>query len=217
MKKAVIFDLDGTLLDTSKDICRILNFSLRHFALPELSLEKTVEYVGNGAKKLVERALPQGNEGMTEEVYRFYAKHFAECDNSLTRLYEGEDAFLKRLKSDGVKTAIVTNKPQAATDGVYAKLLSAYNFDCVVGQTDEFPLKPDAASTLEIIKILGVDKKDCLFVGDGETDILTAKNAGIDCISVLWGFRTKTQLAAAGAKYFAADYEEIAEFVFNAI
>lgn len=216
MYKLIIFDLDGTLLNTSYDIQRVLNDALSAFGYPQLSLQKTLEYVGNGAKKLIERAVPEGsNNALFDKIYNHYANSFAQCDNSLTCLYDGEEHFLNRLKAENIKTAIVTNKPQNATESVYAKLLSRFNFDCVLGQSPDMPLKPDAYSTLKIIEELKVDKCDCLFVGDGETDVQTAANAGVDCVSVLWGYRTKAQLEAAGAKRFAQSYSRLEDLVFN--
>jgi phosphoglycolate phosphatase len=213
MYKAIIFDLDGTLLNTSRDICKVLNNSLSAFSLPNISLEKTIEYVGNGAKKLVERAVPEQNKEIVNEVYKHYSAHFAVCDNNLTTLYEGEEEVLKTLKRKGCKLAIITNKPQKATDGVYLKHLSEFNFDLVLGQSETFPLKPEADSTLYAIKKMGVNKSDCLFVGDGETDVLTAKNAGVDCLSVLWGYRDYNTLKKAGAAHFAKSYTELLNFV----
>jgi phosphoglycolate phosphatase len=215
MYKVIIFDLDGTLLNTSKDIQAVLNDSLSHFGLPQISLEKTVEYVGNGAKVLVERAMPADRMELFDDVYSYYRVHFAACDNLLTCLYPDEEQVLNQLKGRGVKFAIVTNKPQNATDGVYSKHLSNFDFDCVLGQTDKFPLKPSPLSTQYIIKSLGVLPEDCLFVGDGETDVQTARAAGIDCLSVLWGYRSREQLEKAGATNFAESYKQLLKFVLN--
>ncbi|MGN1061175.1 MAG: HAD family hydrolase [Candidatus Coproplasma sp.] len=215
MYKTVIFDLDGTLLDTSKDIHRVLNDTLAHFSLPQISLEKTVEYVGNGAKLLIERAIPQSAKGSFQEIYSHYAAHFAACDNSLTRLYEGEEEVLFNLKKVGVKLALVTNKPQEATVGVYNKHLKKFGFDFVAGNTQKFPLKPDPALTLYAAQSTGAKAEECLFVGDGETDVQTAINAKMDGLSVLWGFRTKFQLEEAGAKNFVESYKELEKFVLS--
>lgn len=212
MYKAVIFDLDGTLLNTSKDICKVLNTTLSHFSLPNISLEQTIRFVGNGAKKLVERAVPQGFAD-TQKVYEYYSKLFANCDNNLTTLYDGADEALREFKASGIKLALITNKPQDATEGVYNKHLSKYCFDLVLGKSDRFELKPNPSSTLFAAQYLGVNIKDCLFVGDGETDVITAKNAGCDGVAVLWGFRTKEQLSLAGANIFAENYKQLIALV----
>ncbi len=214
MYKAVIFDLDGTLLDTSRDICKVLNHTLQTFGCPPVTLERCKEIVGDGAKKLVERALPE-NFGPVGEAYDYYRAKFAACDNALTRLYDGEEDFLRGIKARAVKTAILTNKPDDATQKVYSSFLCQFGFNIVLGNTARFALKPDPAAVNYIAEELGVEKADCLFVGDGETDIATARNAGIDCASVLWGFRTRERLAAAGGKLFVANFTQLFSVVSN--
>lgn len=212
MIKAVIFDLDGTLLDTSRDIQKVLNGSLEKFLLPSLSLEKTLEFVGDGAKKLIERAV--GNRlDLIDDVYADYIVNFVICDNNLTELFDYEDEILNNFKEADIKLAIVSNKPQGAVDRVYAKFLSKYNFCEVLGQTEYYPLKPDPASTLAVLYKLGVEKEDCLYVGDGDADVITAKAAGLRCISALWGFRSRKQLEAVGATEFALNFKELGKIV----
>lgn len=216
MIKTVIFDLDGTLLDTSRDICKVLNDALAHYSLPAISLEKTVEYVGNGARLLVQRAIPAYAQPSLNRIFAYYAEHFAACDNELTIPYDGEDEALRKIKAKGIKLAIVTNKPQDATDGVYKKHLAKYGFDAVAGNTKEYPLKPDPALTLSVAERTGAKPCECLFVGDSETDVATARNAGMKCVSALWGFRTEEQLKKAGAERFAKSYRELTEIILSA-
>ena len=213
MYKAIIFDLDGTLLDTSKEICEILNKTFKKFSLPEISVERTIELVGSGARKLIESAVGEGDKNLIEKAYLEFSKNYAKCDNNLTCLYPEEAEVLQNFKNAGIKLAILTNKPQGATERVFAKFLANFGFCIVLGQTEYRPLKPNPASVLEILESFGVDKKDCLFVGDGEADIATAKNAGIDCACVLWGFRSKNQLEKAGGKIFVSSYFELEKFV----
>lgn len=210
MKKLIIFDLDGTLLNTGLDIQSTLNKTLQHFSLPTLTLEKTLEYVGDGAKHLVERAI--GNSLRFNEIYEFYRTAFAKTDNELTTLYEGEDRALKNFMNAGIKLCILTNKPQDATDNVVKKFLNAYDFYKVIGYGD-FPLKPDSTACEFIMNECGIEKSDALFVGDGETDVLTARNAGIDCVSALWGYRTKSQLEQFGATLFAENFATLEKIV----
>ncbi len=208
MLKAVIFDLDGTLLDTSADIHRVLNDALARFSLPQVTLERTVEMVGDGAYKLIERAVPAQSAALTRAVYEYYVPVFAACDNSLTRLYDGEDAALRLLKSCGVKLAVLTNKPQKAAEKVCADKLGEYGFDIILGQTDRFPLKPDPSAALCIAASLGVQPEECAFCGDGETDVRTAANAGMFGVAALWGYRKRECLESAGAKVFAKDFTQ---------
>lgn len=212
MIKAIIFDLDGTLLDTSHDIHEVINASLKKFNLQQISYENTLKFVGNGAKKLVERAVG-ARADMLQKVYSDYAERFANCENQLTSLYPEEAETLKKFKTAGIKLAIVSNKPQRATERVYGKFLANFGFNIVLGQTEHYPLKPNPASTNHILSQLGVTCEECLFVGDGETDVETAKAANIKCISVLWGFRTKEQLKKAGAENFADKFSDIESYV----
>lgn len=212
MIKAVIFDLDGTLLDTSHDIHEVINASLKKFDLLQISYNNTLKFVGNGAKKLCERAVGERTD-MLQKVYSDYAERFANCDNERTCLYPEEAETLKKFKEAGILLAIVSNKPQRATERVYAKFLSNFDFDIVLGQTEYYPLKPNPASTCAILDKLGVSAEECVFVGDGETDVETAKAANVKCVSVLWGFRTREQLKAAGAENFAEKFSDLESFV----
>lgn len=212
MIKAVIFDLDGTLLNTLGDIYCVLNESLEKFNLPKITFEQAGEFIGNGAKKLVERAVGNRTD-MAQKVYEYYAEKFAECKNERTKLYEGEERALRALTSAGVKLAIITNKPQNATNAVFAKYLAKFGFSEVLGQTEYYPLKPNPASAFAVIEKLSVNKDDCVFVGDGETDVATAEAAGVECISVLWGYRTREQLESAGAKLFAKNFKELTQMI----
>ena len=212
MIKAVIFDLDGTLLDTLPDIHDVLNHSLEKFLLPQIGIESTKKFVGNGAKKLVERAVGERAE-LLEIVYKNYSEEFANCFNNLTKMYPYEVETLEKLKAAGVALSILTNKPQRATERVYSKFLEKYGFSIVLGQTEYYPLKPDPTSTFAILEKLKVKKEECIFVGDGDTDIQTAKAAGIKCVSALWGYRTREELFAAGATDFAEDFTELEKYI----
>ena len=207
MVKAIIFDLDGTLLNTAPDILRVLNCSLEKFSLPKVDLGSLYMMVGDGAHKLIDRAVPSDRQQLVEDVYRDYIPAFAACDNANTVLYPGEGEVLTRLKTAGVKLCVLSNKPQAAAENVCADKLGGYGFDIVLGQ-GSFPLKPDPAGAEYIMRSLGVKREECVFTGDGETDVRTARNAGMPCISVLWGFRSRDALERAGATVFAENYTQ---------
>ncbi len=215
MYKLIIFDLDGTLLNTSLTIQSVINESLKKFSLPPLTIEQTKEFVGNGARKLVERAVGKADGELVEKVYCDYSERFANCSGKLSFLYEGAAEALQNFKGCGISLAIVTNKPKAATMRVYDEFLAKFGFGEVLCQTKNTPLKPNPASTLKIISDSGVKPEECLFVGDGETDVQTAANAGIKCVSVLWGFRSKEKLKGAGAKIFVNSFKELEAFVLD--
>lgn len=214
MVKAILFDLDGTLLNTSVDICNTLNESLSLFGLPRVSLENTIKFIGNGAKQLIVRAVGE-KTNYIERVFSDYVVRFAACGNASTTLYEGEKQFLLAAKRAGIKLAVITNKPQNATDVVCKQFLSEFGFDFIIGMSDRFALKPNPESTLYVMTQLGVNKEEYIFVGDGETDVLTAKNAGITGVSALWGYRDRKTLENNGAVNFANNYDELYKFVFN--
>ncbi len=214
MVKAIIFDLDGTLVNTSRDIQATLNCSLNQYGLRELSLGSIIKFVGDGAEKLVERAVGDRTD-LVQKVYKDFSVRYANCSNELSALYPFEEETLNKLKKSGVKLALLTNKPQAATNRVYDKFLAKFGFCIVLGQTEYYPLKPNPASTMAILQRLDATADECVFVGDGEADIKCARAAGLKCISALWGFRTREELLDAGAEIFAEDYKELYKILNN--
>ena len=128
MIKAIIFDLDGTLLNTIDDIHFVLNESLNQFGLPAVTLSQTKCFVGNGARRLIEQAVGNRPSETVEKVYKYYSKKFTACGNNRSKLYSQEEETLLKLKSEGIKLAIITNKPQRATERVYAKFLAKFGF-----------------------------------------------------------------------------------------
>lgn len=215
MYKLVLFDLDGTILDTVPDIQFVLNLTLKYFGLPEVSESEVKAFVGDGAYMLVRRACGNLDEEEVKKVHACYAEKFAECDNSRSAFFDGEDGLLIRLKESGVKVGIITNKPHKATLNVYDKFFKKYDFFFVQGQCEGAALKPDPSTVFKAIKLSGVKKSECLFVGDGETDIRVAKNAGVDCASVLWGYRSRAQLEDAGAEIFVENFDELGQIIFE--
>ncbi len=210
MKKAVIFDLDGTILDTLPDLNACMNEALERFGCPPITAEQTRAYVGHGGLQFAACALPEEKRGMAEYFYKeVYCPIHFRCKNERTKLFPQERECLAALKGAGMKIAVVTNKSQPAADALNATLLKEFSFDAVFGNRDGVPVKPDPASTLLTLKELGVSPRDAVFVGDGDTDVQTAKNAGMDCVSVLWGYRTKEQLLCAGAQRFVSSFSEL--------
>ena len=211
--QAVFFDLDGTLLDTLPDIAHSLNEALAAFHYPACALDDVRTFVGDGAKKLVSRAMPQGAENL-DEVYGAFHQIYGASTHSRTVPYAGMEELLKDLKARGVKLAVVTNKPQGAATTSIEKFYPAL-FDYVGGDSGMFPCKPDPSLTRYVALSLRVPLKECVFVGDGEADVLTAKNAGIRSVSALWGYRTREKLLQAGATQFAESPAALAKILAN--
>ena len=202
---AVFFDLDGTLLDTVPDIRDALCRALADCGLPAVSDEETVSYVGNGARKLVERAAPRGD---TEKILSLFAKYYNSSESAHTLPYAGIREMLARLKARGAKLAVITNKLQPSAEKLMERFFPGV-FDFVGGDDGSFPCKPDPSLSRYAALTMRVPIGESVFVGDGETDVATALNAGMVPVSVLWGYRKREVLEAAGAKLFARDADEL--------
>ncbi len=213
MKKLVIFDLDGTLTDTSVDIMDNLNLTLEKFGFPTITLKETVEFVGNGARKLVERALKGKKPENFEEILAYYNKSYNFCGSPKTYAYDGVTDLLKTLEKSGYMLVILSNKPQDGANEVVKKFFGDVNFSLVFGQREGVKPKPDGQAVKIILDTLGVLKEETLFVGDSDVDIKTAINAEVDNVAVLWGYRDKDVLINAGAKNFATVPDDIILFL----
>lgn len=209
--KGILFDLDGTLLDTIPDIQACCNDVLAAFGLPSISREQAQRFVGNGAKKLVERMLFD-RQDLFDAVYARYLACFPSYTDR-TALFPEERETLLALKAKGVRLGIITNKPQAAAQRVCQTYLKEFCFDVVQGQIPNYGVKPDPALSELVIRNMGLSKQDCLFVGDGETDLATARALGIPCISVLWGYRSESELRQAGADCLISHFSQLLQFV----
>lgn len=212
MIKACIFDLDGTLCDTLTTISYFGNEALKHFGLPEIETEKYKYMIGNGYKNLIRNMLNYLDvytEELFSEVAPYYFSIYDENPLHLTAPYKGILEMLKVLSDNNIKTAVLSNKPDNATKNVAKEILSDIEFSHVQGFIEGVPLKPQPDSLLNIIKVLGVEKEECLYLGDTATDIETGKNAGVKTVGVLWGFRTEQELKEAGADIIVANPEEI--------
>lgn len=215
MIKAVIFDLDGTILDTLPDLNACMNAALADYGYPLITREQTMAFVGHGGKNFALAALPDDKKNTVDEFYAHYCDIHVHCKNENTREFAGEEDCLFALKSAGLKLAVVTNKSQAAADVLGDTLLKKYAFDAIAGNRAGVPVKPDPALTLQILQELGVSPADAVFVGDGDTDVQTAQNAGMRSVSVLWGYRSREQLLAAGAERFAESFSELKDILLS--
>ncbi len=210
MYRAVIFDLDGTLLNTLDDLAASTNAALRQFGYPERTVEEVRRFVGNGVRLLMVRALPQGEETPRfEEILAYFRQHYAAHCREATAPYPGIPALLARLRERGVRVAVVSNKFDAAVKD----LCHAYfggEVEVAVGESPAVAKKPAPDAVLAAMRELGVSPADAVYVGDSEVDVETARRAGLPCISVLWGFRDRAELVAHGATHFAPDTAALA-------
>ena len=208
-KQLVIFDLDGTLLDTLDDLADAVNWALKQEQLPRRTREEVRAFVGNGIRNLIERAVPAGTEvAQTDRVFAgFKARYAGHCADK-TRPYPGILELLARLRAEGIRTAVVSNKTDFAVQTLCRDYFPGL-VDCAVGERAGIPKKPAPDSVQEVLRALKISREQAVYVGDSEVDVVTARNAGMDGILVLWGFRDRQTLERAGAKTFAATAEEL--------
>ncbi len=214
MIKAVLFDLDGTLVNTLDDLADSTNYALSLHGFPTHETEKYKYFIGNGMQNLIESTLPENsrNDEIRQKVFEtffgYYKVHF--LDKS--KAYDGITEMLDVLKAEGYKLAVVSNKAQVMTDEVVLKIFGD-TFDVVCGKREGYAPKPDPTLTLEIIKQLGVKPEECVFIGDSGSDAVTAINTGTTGIGALWGFRTEEELRLGGDRYIAGHPSEIPNII----
>lgn len=207
--KTYIFDLDGTLLDTLNDLHASCNYALRTHGMPERSLEEVRQFVGNGVKKLMERAIPDGLENpLFEETLQTFRHHYLLHNLDTTLPYPGIMEMLQQLKTQGKRIAVVSNKFYAATQDL-CKHFFGDTIQVAIGEREDIKKKPAPDTVLEALRQLQVTRQDAVYVGDSEVDVETARNSGIPCISVLWGFRSKSFLLSHGATTFIETPNEL--------
>lgn len=207
--KTYIFDLDGTLLSTLADLAASTNYALRTHHMPERSLDDVRRFVGNGVKKLMERAIPDGlNNPLFEETFATFRQHYMQHNLDTTQPYPGIMQLLEQFKAEGKNIAVVSNKFYAAT----RELCRHFFGDLVpvaIGEREDIRKKPAPDTVIEALRELGVDKEGAVYIGDSDVDIMTAKNSGMPCVSVLWGFRDKEFLLEHGATTLISQPEDM--------
>lgn len=211
--EAVVFDLDGTLLDTLEDLRSSVNHALRLHGFPERTYEEIRTFVGNGVRNLMLKAVPGGEaDPAFEEVFADFRSHYAVHWRELTAPYAGVMPLVEELRRRGVKLAVVSNKSDAEVKNLCAEFFGEA-MACVRGEVPGVPRKPEPDSVLLALKALGVPRSEALYVGDSEVDVRTARNAGLDCVAVTWGFRTREELEEAGADTFIDTPAELLEMI----
>ena len=209
MKSMVIFDLDGTLLNTISDLGNACNYALEKMGYPAHPLQAYNYMVGNGVRKLLERAEPDADEDTIEKLLAYFREHYdAHCTDT-TLPYPGIPELLADLTERGVKVAVATNKYQSAAERIIAHFFPDIKFAAVLGQTDDRPIKPDPSIVFAILNIAPTPKADVMFVGDSAVDIETARRACVDSVGVSWGFRPASELRRAFADHIVSRAEEV--------
>ncbi len=209
----VIFDLDGTLLSTLSDIRASLNHTLALYGLRLQTEAEVRAHVGNGSGRLVELSIPGGREHPRYgDILRDYNAWYTAHCRIETRPYDGVPELVDHLLSAGRRCAIVSNKPDAAVKSLAAELFPG-RMDVAVGDSPEMRRKPAPDTVRKALELLGAEERDAVYVGDSEVDVATAGNAGLACISVTWGFRTREQLLAAGARTLADTPEQVLSLI----
>jgi len=211
--KLIIFDLDGTLLDTILDLTSSVNYAMRELHLPERSKEEVLSFVGNGNRMLMARCLEKdpGDEETDRALklfHAYYHRHYADE----TTAYPGISELLRHLKAGGYRLAVVSNKADYAVQDLCRKYFEG-TFDFVLGDKDGIPRKPAPEPIQLVLESLGMERSDAVYIGDSEVDIQTAANALLPCISVSWGFRSKELLEAAGAQTIISRPEELSSCI----
>ena len=207
--KTIIWDLDGTLLDTLDDLMDSVNAALAEYNLPLRTRQEIRSFVGNGVLRLLELSVPDGKQHpQFEEIFAFFNKHYAKNAQNKTRPYTGIETVLKALKNKGYKMAIATNKVDYAAQEL-TELYFKDTIDVTIGDSEKIRRKPYPDKVFEAIRMLNAEKESSVYIGDSDVDLETAKNAEIDCICVSWGFRDKEDLVAKGAKVIADTMEEL--------
>lgn len=216
MIKLVIFDLDGTLINSVYDLADAVNGSLIELGYPVHEVDKYYYFVGNGTVKLSERALPEEHRN-SEEVMRLhalFAEKYEKCCLNKTRPYNGINKVVSELKNVlDIKCAVASNKTDSFAKHIVNNLFQDNKFDAVIGKRDGVAAKPDPQIIYDIINIFNFDKSEVIFIGDSDVDVITAHNGNIPCIGCEWGFRGKAELEKAGADYLAENPYDILKII----
>lgn len=208
----ILFDMDGTILDTLEDLADSINYALRTNGFKEHTIQEVRSYVGNGLKMLAQRALPEGvSKEIINKVYNEQGLYYKNHCMDKTKPYEGVVSLLRQLKKQGNRLVVVSNKADYAVKFLCSKYFENI-FDLCIGEREGFRKKPYPDSVFEVLKAYHLNKDQVLYVGDSEVDIQTAENAGIDCVLVSWGFRDEEVLRKYGANTIVHSVEELLEY-----
>lgn len=213
MYKLAVFDMDGTILDTLEDLKDSVNYALSECGYPQRTYDEVRRFVGNGIRKLIERAVPEGvSVSDIDRVHEVFTGHYKVHCADKTKAYDGIKPLLEQLRANGVKTAVVSNKADYGVQELCKEYFDGL-FDYAVGEREGIRRKPAPDSVNEALRVLGIPKNEAVYIGDSDVDYETAVNAGLPCISVLWGFRDEEFLRSKGASLFVREPSEILNIV----
>ena len=211
--KMLIFDMDGTILYTLEDLKNTTNYALNEHGFPERTLEEVRRFVGNGIHKLIERAVPEGtSDADIEAVFTTFEIYYKDHCMDTTRPYDGINDLLTKLRAKGYMTAVVSNKVDFAVQDLVKDFFIG-QFDIAIGEREGVRKKPAPDSVYEVLKEFHLGKDEVIYIGDSDTDLDTARNAGVACIGACWGFRGRAFLEAHGAKLLAENVSDIWELI----
>ena len=215
MKKLVIFDLDGTLINTIADLGACTNYALQRLGYPTHDIESYKLRVGNGINNLFRRSLPEGEK--TDEnvlrVRREFIPYYNAHNTDLSRPYPGMSELLEELQAQGILMAVASNKYQEATTKIITELFPNIRFSAILGQREGVNIKPDPQIVYDILKVAGANKEDVFYIGDSGVDMQTGVNAGVETCGVTWGFRTRAELESFHPQYIMDSVEELKQII----
>ena len=216
MIRIAVFDLDGTLVDSLTDLALSVNKGLKEAGLPEHPVDRYNRFVGNGRAVLIRRAVGEGRaEELYEQVLRTFDREYCLHCNDNTAAYDGCAEMLRTLDENGIATAVLSHKPDEFMDKILGKLYPDCRFLEAWGQKPQYKCKPDREALHAMLSLHGIAPEDCVYIGDSDVDVLTARNAGVKMAGVSWGFRGRKELLDAGAPFVADNAEELTRYLLS--
>ena len=213
--KVAAFDLDGTLVNSLTDLAIAVNYGLEVVGLPTHEVERYKRFVGNGREKLIDRAMGEAHtdKKLRKTVKDSFDSYYAVHCNDNTSGYPGCKEMLVELDRLGVKVVVLSNKPDEFVAKILGRIYPGFGFALAWGKKPEYPEKPDGSALLAMLNKLSMKPADCIYIGDSDVDVFTAKNAGVDMLGVEWGFRGEAELLGAGAPFVAKTAMDIVEYI----
>ena len=212
--KGIIFDLDGTLINSIEDIVDSMNEVLNEYGMATFTLEEYKTKIGSGIRNLVKRSLPENTkEEEIDEAVKLYEKFYEKNYLNKTKAYEGIDELLEKLVEMDIKLGINSNKKDNYTKELAKKIFKNIPFIKVFGEREGIPIKPDTTTMLEIVEAMELQPEEVLYIGDSDVDMITGKNADMDTVGVEWGFRSKEELISSGATYIISTPKDLLDII----